>query len=206
MNQIEAAIKAIAKDIESCDACSLLPGVSDIPVFPRGNVHARCMLVGEGPGEQEELQRKPFVGASGALLESVLKSFGFNPDADFYITNVVKHRAFELLANGKKKNKPPSARHIETEREFLVREIKAIKPKLIVALGAKAAQWFLGKGFKLTQEHGKLFTWQDITVLPTYHPSAILRARMVGAGDERRREFERDLSKIAEIIAPSNAA
>lgn len=200
-----AELNSIIDDIERCEVCRSLSGVGHIPVPPRGNVDAACMLVGEGPGEQEEKQQKPFVGAAGRLLESTLRDIGFDVEHDFYITNVVKHRSFQPLPSGKVKNKPPTVRQIEVEREFLEREITVVKPELIVALGAKAAQWFLGKDFKLTQEHGKFFNWHGFIVLPTYHPAAILRAYAAGS-EERKREFKHDLRKIREILKPGAAA
>ncbi|HZD59010.1 MAG TPA: uracil-DNA glycosylase [Anaerolineae bacterium] len=199
-------LREINEDIAGCDRCRALPGVGDIPVFPRGNTDALAMLVGEGPGEQEERQQKPFVGSAGRLLEETLKGFGFNVERDFYITNVVKYRSFTLRPPGRKVNKPPTVKQMNTEREFLEREIAMVKPKLIVALGAKASQWFLGKDFKLTQERGEFYNWHGITILPTYHPAAILRARAIGDGEERIRDFKQDLQKIKEIIKPSIAA
>ncbi|MCL6472026.1 MAG: uracil-DNA glycosylase [Firmicutes bacterium] len=199
-------IKKIEEDIANCRQCRELPDVGNTPVFPRGNPDANCMLVGEGPGEQEEKQQKPFVGRAGKLLEDVLRDLGFEVDQDFYITNVVKYRSCKKIPGGKRSNKPPSARQINLEREFLEREIAVVKPKLIVALGAKASQWFLGKDFKLTQDHGKFFNWHGIAVLPTFHPAAILRAFMVSEGEERMQEFREDLQKIRDIIKPAAAA
>jgi len=194
------------EDIKNCVRCRTLPDVGDIPVFPRGNPDAAVMLVGEGPGEQEEKQQKPFVGAAGRLLEENLKDLGFDVKRDFYITNVVKYRSYQPLPSGRKKNKPPTVRQINMEREFLEREISVVKPKLIVALGAKASQWFLGKDFKLTQDHGKFFNWHGITVMSTYHPAALLRAYAISGVKERLDEFKSDLARIREIIKPSMAA
>ncbi|MDI6716685.1 MAG: uracil-DNA glycosylase [Actinomycetota bacterium] len=199
-------IKSVFEDIKNCEQCRSLPDVGDIPVFPRGNPDAMVMLVGEGPGEQEEKQQKPFVGAAGKLLEENLKGLGFDVERDFYITNVVKYRSYQLLPSGRKKNKPPTVRQINVERNFLEREISIVKPKLIVTLGAKASQWFLGKDFKLTQDHGKFFSWYGITILPTYHPAAVLRAYAISGGEERLHDFKNDLRKIQDVIRPSMAA
>lgn len=199
-------IKPIIEDIKRCERCRALEGVGDIPVPPRGNSNALCMLVGEGPGEQEEKQQKPFVGSAGKYLEKTLEHLGYDMERDFYITNVVKHRSYQLYPSGKKKNKPPTTTQIDTEREFLEQEIAAVKPKLIITLGAKASQWFLGKDFKLTEDHGKFYNWHGIPVLPTYHPAAVLRAYAISGENERRRDFENDLQKIREIIRPAAAA
>ncbi|HEY3374417.1 MAG TPA: uracil-DNA glycosylase [Candidatus Aquicultor sp.] len=200
------AIRDVIADIEACANCRDLAGVSDVPVFPRGNPNAPGVIVGEGPGEQEEREQQPFVGASGRLLQSTLEGLGFDVARDFYITNVVKHRAFEPLPSGKRKNKPPTVKQINAERQFLERELEAVHPKLIVTLGAKASRWFLGKDFKLTQDHGKFYRWHAIPVLPTFHPAAVLRAYSIGGGEGRLQEFARDLAKIREIIQPGKAA
>jgi len=197
--------KKISEDISACEQCRALDGVGDTPVFPRGNLDAICMLVGEGPGEQEERRQKPFVGAAGRLLEDTLKGLGFNTERDFYITNIVKYRSFKMLPSGEKANKPPTVKQANIEREFLEREIAAMKPRLIVALGAKASQWFLGKEFKLTRDHGKFYNWHGINVLPTYHPAAVLRARAIGDG-QMMQEFKEDLRKIKEVVKPGIAA
>lgn len=201
-----SAIENIVEDITACERCRGLSGVGNMPVFPRGNPHAHIMLVGEGPGEQEEKQRRPFVGSAGKLLEETLKDLGFDIENDLYITNIVKYRSYKPLPSGKKKNKPPTVKQINNEREFLEREIAVVKPKLIVALGAKSSRWFLGKDFKLTEERGKFYNWHGITILPTYHPAAILRAYAAGAGEDRMSDFKNDLRRIKEIIGPEVAA
>ncbi len=204
-NEKEEAIKNIIEDIAGCKPCRELPDVGNIPVFPRGNPLAAAMLVGEGPGEQEERQQKPFVGAAGKLLTETLTNMGYDVNRDFYITNIVKYRSYKALPGSRKKNKPPTIRQINVEHDFLEREIAAVKPKLITALGAKASQWFLGKDFKLTKERGKFYNWHGITILPTFHPAAVIRAKAVGE-EERIREFRDDLGKIREVIKPSIAA
>lgn len=208
MDEINKSVaqQRIIKDIEACEECRMIPGVGDRPVFPRGNPNAICMLVGEGPGEKEEQLQKPFVGAAGRLLEHTLTDLGFDINHDFYITNVVKYRSYKPLTSGKKQNKPPTIKQINTERGFLEHEIAMVQPKLIVTLGAKASQWFLGKDFKLTEGHGKLYNWHGITILPTFHPAAVLRSYATGDQGERRHQFEDDLRKIRIIISPEQAA
>ncbi|MHB8840920.1 MAG: uracil-DNA glycosylase [Candidatus Aquicultor sp.] len=200
------ALQEIIEDIKDCEQCRALTGVGDRPVFPRGNPNAHCMLIGEGPGEKEEQLQKPFVGAAGRLLEHTLTDLRFDVNRDFYITNVVKHRSYKPLPSGKKQNKPPTVKQINIEREFLEREIALVKPRLIVALGAKASQWFLGKDFKLTENHGKFYNWHGIEILPTFHPSAVLRSYAAGDEGERQHEFESDLQKIRDIVSPEQAA
>jgi DNA polymerase len=120
-------------------------------------------------------------------------------EQDFYITNVVKRRPFKITESGGKKNKPPTAKQIAVERKYLIQEIEVIMPTLAVTLGAIASQWFFGKSFSLAKSHGMVLSWHEIKVLPTYHPSAILRALGTEYGKERRLEFVNDLKHIREI-------
>jgi DNA polymerase len=193
------AIKGIYKQIESDDKTQSLSGVGKTIVYPGGNPYAGLMLIGEGPGTQEELKQHPFVGRAGMFLKETLENLGFNMEQDFYITNVVKHRAFKITESGEKTNKPPTAQQINVERKYLLQEIEVIMPGLAVALGAIASQWFFGKGFSLTKSHGTFLSWHEINILPTFHPSAVLRALGTQNGKERRSEFINDLKHIREL-------
>lgn len=205
MTQKSRLIEEINREISNCARCKSGPGTGTTPVFPRGNPDASCMLIGEGPGEQEELEQRPFVGAAGKLLEKTLLELGYEVERDFYITNIVKYRSFKDLTGGKRANKPPTVAQITAGRDILEREISIVSPKLVVALGAKASQWFLGKDFRLTQDRGKFYDWRGLIVLPTYHPAAILRA-YTGEGRDRLENFRADLEKIKEIVRPGKAA
>jgi DNA polymerase len=193
------AIKGIYKQIELEDKAQSLDGVGMTIVYPGGNPYADLMLIGEGPGAQEEIKQHPFVGRAGLFLKDSLQGLGFDMERDFYITNVVKHRAFKVTESGEKTNKPPTAKQINVERKYLTQEIEVIMPRLAVALGAIASQWFFGKSFGLTESHGTLLSWHEIKVLPTFHPSAILRALGTKSGKERRSEFIDDLKHIREL-------
>lgn len=198
-------LEEIYEDVAECARCQGIPGVGTVPVSWRGSPDAACMLVGEGPGEQEEREGRPFVGAAGKLLDTTLSELGYDVKHGFYVTNIVKYRAFKVLPDGSKTNKPPTAKQTAAEREFLEREIAVVAPALIVALGAHAGRWFLGKDFKLTRDRGELYDWRDITVLPTYHPAAILRA-YPGDGRDKLEDFRADLAKIETIVRPGRAA
>lgn len=193
------AIRDIYLEIELDDKERSMDGVGKTIVYPGGNPFAKLMLIGEGPGAQEEIKQHPFVGRAGLFLKEALQNLGFDMEQDFYITNVVKHRPFKITESGEKKNKPPTARQIAAERKYLIQEIEVIMPRLAVALGAIASQWFFGKNFSLTKSHGMLLSWHEIKILPTYHPSAVLRSLGTEYGKERRSEFVNDLKHIREI-------
>jgi DNA polymerase len=157
------------------------------------------MLVGEGPGEQE---KKPFTGTAGDFLRKILVEIGFSDlEQNFFVTNIVRHRAYKLNSKGHKRNRPPSVQQITACRHFLIKEIEIVQPKLIITLGATAAKWFLGRNFKLTKNRGKVFLWRGIPVLPTFHPSAVRRGfkRELGL-----KLFKKDLSLAASLVNSPN--
>ncbi|MHB0976358.1 MAG: uracil-DNA glycosylase [Candidatus Aquicultorales bacterium] len=171
-------------------------------VFGGGNPGSGIVLVGEGPGAEEESKRRPFVGAAGRLLRNALAARGFDPERDFYFLNIVYFRSFRLTPERRKENRPPGRGQIEACRPYVEEQIDAIAPKLIVTLGAHAARWFLGKEFNLSKEHGVMRDWRGKKVFPTYHPGAALRP-FGPEGAERKRNFYEDLDRLAERIDES---
>jgi len=161
-------------------------------------------MVGEVPGNDEDLEGRPFVGPAGKLLDQVLEEVGISRGA-VYVTNVVKH--FKWEPSGKRRiHKKPSAREIAACRPWLDSEIDVIKPKVIVCLGATAAQALLGRQFRVSRERGTLIPSPLAPfVMATVHPSSILRA----PDDEQRRAarqaFVEDLMKVAQVIRKQNA-
>lgn len=154
------------------------------------------MLVGEVPGDKEDLAGKPFVGPAGKLLDKALAGAGIDRD-DVYITNAVKH--FRWEPRGKIRiHKKPSAGQIAACRPWLEAEIRLINPKLIVLLGATAAQSLLGSGFRVTQHRGELIESPHAPfVTATIHPSAILRAPDEETRTEEMKRFIDDLRTAA---------
>jgi uracil-DNA glycosylase family protein len=178
-----ASVRAAARH---CTACDLYKRATQT-VFGEGASRAGLMLVGEQPGDAEDLSGHPFVGPAGKLLDRVLADAGINR-AQVYITNVVKH--FKWEPRGKRRiHKKPNAGEIAACRPWLDTEIALIKPRVIVCLGATAAQTLLGKQFRLTAHRGE-FTDSPLApfVLATVHPSSLLRAP---DEDTRRRETKR---------------
>jgi DNA polymerase len=135
-------------------------------VFGEGPEDAKWMFLGEGPGQNEDIQAKPFVGRSGALLNRLLYDIGWSRQ-QVYITNVVQCRPPE--------NRDPEQDEVEACRPFLIKKIEAIKPIVITTLGRHAASLLLGRPVKMGEVRGKIVNFGDSLVVPTYHPSFVLR-------------------------------
>jgi DNA polymerase len=179
----------------SCRACDLWKHGTQT-VFGEGARGAELMLIGEQPGDQEDLTGHPFVGPAGRLLDKALEEAGFDRSRT-YVTNVVKH--FKWEPRGKRRiHKKPDSREIAACRPWLDTEIQLVSPRVIVCLGATAAQALLGRSFKVTAHRGELIVSSLAPlVTATVHPSSILRA----PDDETRRlemkRFTEDLRAVA---------
>jgi DNA polymerase len=191
-----------------CKACDLWKTGTQT-VFGEGPSPASVMLVGEQPGDREDLAGRPFVGPAGALLDHALEAAGI-PRTEVYVTNVVKH--FKWEPRGKRRiHKKPNSSEIAACLPWLEAELGLVKPKIVVCLGATAAQALLGKQFRVSRERGKLLPFTLAPqILATVHPSSILRA----PDDESRRKemahFVEDLKRVAQAMRalhrPSQAA
>jgi uracil-DNA glycosylase len=182
----------ILTDIGDCRRCRLHEGRTKI-VFGVGNERARLVFVGEGPGQDEDTQGIPFVGRAGQLLtqmiEGTAKKEGIELHReDVYICNVVKCRPPE--------NRTPEADEMEICGQFLYRQLNAIRPKAICALGGTAARAVTGHKEGVTKMRGKWFQWRDIPVMVTYHPSFLLR----GYNQAAKREAWEDLKKVLHAV------
>jgi DNA polymerase len=179
-----------------CTACDLYKTGTQT-VFGEGTKTAEVMFVGEQPGDQEDLQGRPFVGPAGKLLDRAMEEAGIDRSLA-YVTNVVKH--FKWVARGKRRiHQKPSWAEMTACRPWLDAEIAVVQPRVLVCLGATAAQALLGRQFRVTKQRGQLIDSPLApNVLATIHPSAILRA------DDREAEyagFVADLRTVAKIIA-----
>jgi DNA polymerase len=157
-----------------CRGCDLYKTATQV-VFGEGPKAARVMFVGEQPGDQEDRQGEPFVGPAGALLDKALEDAGI-PRHQVYVTNAVKH--FKWEPRGKRRiHKKPRISEIKACRPWLEAELRAVRPAVVVCLGATAAQSVMGPQFKLMANRGQVFP-SDIAehVVATIHPSAVLRA------------------------------
>jgi DNA polymerase len=171
-------------------------------VFGEGPKGAPVMFVGEQPGDQEEQMGHPFVGPAGKVLDAALENAGIDRKS-VYLTNAVKHFKYERGAKSKRRiHKKPNDAEIRACHPWLEKEIEVIKPRVIVVLGAVAAQSLLGKQFRVTQQRGKpVKSSLADTVIATVHPSSVLRA----PDDERaqaRRDFFADIRAVAKHMAP----
>ena len=195
---MHASLEELARAAKDCKACDLWKRGTQT-VFGEGDSHAKVMLVGEQPGNQEDLEGKPFVGPAGKLLDTALLAAGIDR-AKVYVTNAVKH--FKWEPRGKRRiHKKPNAAEVTACRPWLDGEIATLQPKVIVCLGATAAQALLGRDFRVTQHRGE-FLKSPLApyLMATVHPSSILRAPDEETRHEEMERFIQDLKKIAKIL------
>lgn len=188
-------LAALRESAAGCRACPLWER-GTATVFGEGSAGARLLLVGEQPGNEEDLAGRPFVGPAGRLLDKALEEAGI-PRADTYVTNAVKH--FKWEPRGKRRiHSKPNAREVAACRPWLEAEIAVVKPEVVVCLGATAAQSLLGRDFRVTARRGERIPWTPPVrfIVATIHPSAILRAP-----DSRQR-----LAEMARFIDDLRAA
>jgi len=202
----DRTLLVLAQAVQKCRGCDLYRNATQA-VFgeidaPRGSLRSRVaiMMIGEQPGDREDKQGRPFVGPAGKLLDKALEEAAI-VRGTVYVTNAVKH--FKWEPRGKLRiHKKPTMQEINACRPWLDAELETVKPKLIVALGATAAQALLGSGFRITKAHGKV---QEVPGLPpivaTLHPSAILRAQTDEDRHSQMRTLVEDLRKAAKIVA-----
>jgi len=195
------SLKAFRNAAAECKGCDLWERGTQT-VFGEGARRAEVLFVGEQPGNKEDLSGKPFVGPAGRLLDDALGAAGIDR-AHTYVTNVVKH--FKWEPRGKRRiHKKPNTREVAACRPWLEAEISLVKPKVIVCLGATAAQALLGPQFKVTKQRGKFI---KSTLAPyliaTVHPSSILRAPDDETRHDEKRKFIDDLKQVAHVLSKS---
>lgn len=149
-----------------CSSCQLRQSARQV-VFGVGNPKAKIMLVGEGPGEQEDIQGEPFVGKSGQLLDKYLEVVDLDRKNNIYIANIVKCRPPQ--------NRDPKPEEQDICIKWLREQVKIIRPKIIVCLGRIAAQKLISPDFRVTTQHGQFFEKGGMLFMGTFHPSALLR-------------------------------
>jgi uracil-DNA glycosylase family protein len=183
----------------SCTACPLFAHATQT-VFGEGRRTSRVLLVGEQPGDKEDLAGKPFVGPAGRELDLGLAAAGI-ARADAYVTNTVKH--FKWEPRGKRRlHKKPNAREIRACAPWLEAELAVVSPEVVVCLGATAVSAVLGSGVKVMRDHGRVVASRfSVPAIATIHPSAILRAPDDDARHAARAGFVADLRAAARLLA-----
>lgn len=165
-------------------------------VFGDGDEHARMMMIGEAPGEQETLQGRPFVGKAGKNLDEFLDLSGLDRRA-LYITNTVKFRPTRISAAGRVVNRPPNTEEVKIGAGWLMKEIELVDPDIIVTLGNVPLKALLGKDMSIGMCHGQWIGWQNRKIYPLYHPASVIynpslkeiyRSDVVRLGEEVRME------------------
>lgn len=187
----------------SCRGCDLWVNATQT-VFGEGPSKADVMFVGEVPGDLEDRAGHPFVGPAGKLLDMAMLEAGIDR-TQVYLTNSVKHFKFVVIERGRRLHKKPNAAEVRACTPWLREEIRLVKPRVIVALGATAAQALLGRQFRVTQQRGKPMPSEVAeAIIATVHPSAVLRAPD-GERERARREFVADLKRVATYLRRPNA-
>jgi uracil-DNA glycosylase family protein len=195
------SLAAAEQACQRCQACPLYRHATQA-VFGEGPTGARAMLIGEQPGNDEDLAGRPFVGPAGALLDVLLAEAGLDR-AKLYVTNAVKH--FKFTERGKRRlHEKPSPREVRACNPWLAEEIGVVRPRIIVTLGATAAFALLGPSVRLTRDGGRLLRrdlsalggGDSVDVLQTFHPAAVLRAPTAARRQELRARLAADLALV----------
>ncbi len=179
----------IREELGDCVRCKLSSHRKNI-VFGSGNPRAKLVFVGEGPGADEDEQGFPFVGRAGKKLTDIIeKGMGLSREKDTYICNIIKCRP--------PGNRDPEPDEIEACEPFLIKQLRAIRPKVIVALGKPASSTLLGRKVAITKERGTWHEFEGIKLMLTFHPSYLLRAYTL----ENRRAVQSDMNKVLDELA-----
>jgi len=165
MPEKTAALKALQEEIGDCKRCKLSKGRTNL-VFGEGNADAEIMFIGEGPGREEDLKGRPFVGDAGQLLTKLIEKMGFKRES-VYIGNIVKCRP--------PLNRDPEDDEINACGSFIRRQVEIISPKAIIALGRISAQTLIGSKITISKLRGRFYKYCDIALMPTFHPAYLLR-------------------------------
>jgi uracil-DNA glycosylase len=193
------SLTALRKEAASCRNCELFRNATQT-VFGKGPARARVVLVGEQPGDAEDRAGKPFVGPAGRLLDEALAAAGIERP-DVYVTNAVKH--FKWRSRGTRRiHQRPNAAEVAACRPWLLAELDTVRPEVLVALGATAAQTLLGRSFRVTKQRGEPLLGTDYApyVVATIHPAAVLRERDDVARRDARAGLVRDLEVVRRLL------
>jgi uracil-DNA glycosylase len=192
------ALPALREAVQGCRGCDLYKNATQA-VFGEGARRAEVLFVGEQPGDKEDIAGRPFVGPAGQLFDKALEEAGIDR-TQTYVTNAVKH--FKWKARGKRRiHQKPTWSEVTACRPWLEAELEAVRPRVVVCLGATSAQSLLGRDFRVTQHRGELLE-SDIAehVTATVHPSSILRQQDEGSRHAELAAFVDDLRVVARLL------
>ena len=189
----EARLSALREAVSACRKCEHLAAFRTQTVFGIGNPNADLMFVGEAPGADEDKKGEPFVGRAGELLTKIIGAMGLSRD-EVYIANVLKCRPD--MEPGAPGNRPPTPLEMQRCLPYLREQIAVIQPRVLVALGKTAMTGLTGADQSMSAMRGRWFTFEDIPLLPTYHPSYLLRN---GSNTEKRKVWE-DMMLVMEKL------
>jgi len=194
-----SSLAELRQAAHGCTACHLHRRATQT-VFGEGPKHATIMLVGEQPGDYEDVAGRPFVGPAGKIMDQALEEAGIDRK-QVYVTNAVKH--FKWEPRGKRRiHKKPNSREIAACRPWLEAEIRVVRPKLLLCLGATAAQAIFGPAFRVTRERGKLLSSERAPkTMATVHPSSLLRQPDEEARHRAYKKFVADLRAAGKAVA-----
>jgi DNA polymerase len=201
---LKKSVAALRDAARNCQACDLWKMATQT-VFGEGPQHASIMLIGEQPGDSEDRAGHPFIGPSGKLLDHALAEAGIHR-SEVYVTNVVKHFKWSPAERGKRRiHKKPRQVEIQACRPWLEAELQAVRPMILVCLGASASQALLGKEFRVSKDRGKVIDSPLAShVLATVHPSSILRARDEKSRQAELEAFIADLRIVAKLVSQNS--
>ncbi len=186
-------LEQLKKEVENCTKCPLHKIRHNV-VFGTGNTEAKIFLIGEAPGYEEDRTGVAFVGKSGQLLDKILLACNFNRKEHVFISNIVKCRPPE--------NRIPTIEEQIKCLPYLLRQIEIINPEIIVTLGATAIKALIDSKIKISKERGRWIVWNNRLVMPTYHPSALLRN--VNLKKDVWEDFKKVIIKYRELVNPEH--
>lgn len=200
------SLNSLSIAVRGCKACDLWKKATQT-VVGEGGVRATIMLVGEQPGDQEDRAGHPFVGPAGKILDEALRQASIDRGA-VYVTNVVKHFKWSPAERGKRRiHEKPRYSEIQACRPWLDAELRLVHPRVLVCLGATAAQSLLGRDFSVTRQRGQLIESSLAPyVVATLHPSSILRTPDSNSRRMQMRQFVEDMTKVARLAANAKRA
>jgi DNA polymerase len=184
---------SLKNEILHCTKCELAKTRKHV-IFGEGNANAEILIIGEAPGRDEDIQGRPFVGASGQLLDKILDACGFTRKEHVFISNIVKCRP--------PGNRVPTPYEAGICMPWLLKQIELINPKILILLGATALKYMAGPEHKITRERGNWFMWVNRLAMPVYHPAALLRDP--GLKPDTWEDFKKIIFKYRELVDPEH--